>query len=128
MLLNVRQPEGWYDSVAESIYLPFKNRKPGAASPFEEMTEAVIWNRTFQGRFEDRAYAIPVFNRHYQEVREQVPAHCLLEFDVRQGWQPLCQFLGVPVPANQPLPRLNDRANFQDRRERGPTTSARPRR
>lgn len=30
----------------------------------------------------------------------------LLEFSVKQGWEPLCKFLEVPVPA-EPFPRVN---------------------
>jgi len=33
---------------------------------------------------------------------------------VSQGWQPLCDFLGVPVP-DAPFPRTNDTATFQAR-------------
>jgi hypothetical protein len=33
---------------------------------------------------------------------------------VAQGWQPLCDFLGVPVP-EAPFPRTNDSASFQAR-------------
>ena len=36
-----------------------------------------------------------------------VPAARLLVFDVKQGWKPLCAFLGVPVPS-QPFPHLNE--------------------
>jgi hypothetical protein len=42
-------------------------------------------------------------------VRENVPADRLLEFSVDQGWRPLCEFLGVPVPQSE-FPNVNDRA------------------
>lgn len=29
--------------------------------------------------------------------------------DLSEGWEPLCKFLGVPVP-NEPFPRANDAA------------------
>ena len=35
-------------------------------------------------------------------------------WDVSEGWEPLCEFLGVDVPP-QPLPHANDRATFVDR-------------
>jgi hypothetical protein len=75
----------------------------------------LIWNRTFNNRFEDRDYAIDVFNRHVAAVREHVPPEQLLVFDVKEGWEPLCTFLGVPVPEDRPFPRLNDTATFQAR-------------
>ena len=42
-------------------------------------------------------------------VRKTVPSDRLLEFDVRQGWKPLCDFLGEPVPDGA-FPHINDRA------------------
>lgn len=41
-------------------------------------------------------------------VRATVPEDRLLVFDVRQGWEPLCRFLDVPVP-DEPFPHINDR-------------------
>ncbi len=32
-------------------------------------------------------------------------------FDVREGWDPLCAYLGVPVPATS-FPRTNDTKAF----------------
>lgn len=41
------------------------------------------------------------YRHHYRDVRELVPADRLLDFNLRDGWQPLCQFLGKPVPVSQ---------------------------
>ena len=78
-----------------------------------------LWERMFQGRFEDRAFAIEVFNRHNEQVRRDVPADRLLVYEVSQGWRPLCAFLGVSVPEGKPFPHLNDAAEFRARIERG---------
>jgi len=40
-------------------------------------------------------------------VRKEIPAEQLLLFDVKEGWQPLCSFLGVPQP-QEAFPRGND--------------------
>ena len=61
-----------------------------------------------------------VFRRHNEEVQRTVPAGQLLVYEVKQGWEPLCRFLGVPVPEGQPFPHLNERETFQrmlDRQE-----------
>jgi hypothetical protein len=49
--------------------------------------------------------------RHNEAVRAQVPAGQLLEWSPADGWEPLCEFLEVPVPP-APLPRVNDSATF----------------
>lgn len=58
-----------------------------------------------------------VFHEHYERVRQLVPADNLLEFRVQDGWEPLCKFLGVPVPEGE-LPRLNDTVAFMNNLEK----------
>lgn len=48
-----------------------------------------------------------VFREHYAMVRKLVPEDNLLEYDIKQGWGPLCKFLGHEAP-NSPFPRTND--------------------
>lgn len=52
------------------------------------------------------------YNNWIEEVRRTVPADRLLVFNVKQGWKPLCDFLGLPVPSN-PFPHENDAMVFQ---------------
>ncbi|MEQ4725784.1 sulfotransferase [Nonomuraea sp. B19D2] len=47
-----------------------------------------------------------------------LPAERLLVFDVREGWEPLCRFLGVDVPAGEPFPHLNDAKAIRQTMER----------
>lgn len=117
VLLTVRDPERWYESTFNTIYLA---RQQGSISTlpadlqerFWPLIDALAWNGIFHGKFEDKQYAIDVFNRFNQEVQNRVPAGKLLVFEVREGWEPLCQFLGVDVP-DVPFPRLNDTEAFQ---------------
>ena len=51
---------------------------------------------------------------HYEKVRAMVPKERLLDFQVGEGWQRLCECLGVPVPAG-PIPRVNETKAFGDR-------------
>ena len=62
---------------------------------------------------QDEHTAIADFERHIEDVRGYVPCHRLLVYEVRQGWQPLCDFLEVRVP-DEPFPRLNDSEAFKD--------------
>ena len=54
---------------------------------------------------------IGAYRRNNRRVREEIPAGRLLVFEVAQGWDPLCRFLGVPVPASD-FPRSNHRDEF----------------
>lgn len=50
------------------------------------------------------------YEAHNKKVRAVVPAGSLLEFNVKDGWVPLCTFLKQPMP-DVPFPHLND-SNF----------------
>ena len=78
------------------------------------LADRLVWEDTFDGRFEERDYAMEVFERHNDAVRRRVPPERLLVFDVREGWEPLCDFLGVEVP-DDPFPRLNEAREMRRR-------------
>lgn len=113
IVLNVRDPGAWYDSVRGTLWVIDQVLPWWFPKRMRQMHDDVIWNGRFQGRFLDRAWAIEVYEKHLAEVRRTVPPARLLEFDVQHGWQPLCAFLDRPVPAGVPFPRLNDRRWFR---------------
>ena len=63
--------------------------------------------------FHSKEGAIASYIEYQKSVRALVPPDQLLEFSVKDGWEPLCKFLGVPVPQN-PFPHKNEKAD-QDR-------------
>ncbi|UFP93696.1 sulfotransferase family protein [Gloeobacter morelensis] len=113
VLLSVRDPYKWYQSAFETIYSSGKPPIPEQAQ-FSRMVDRIIWEGTFGGRFEDREHAVAVFNRHIEAVKAAVPVERLLVFEVKEGWEPLCRFLGVAVP-EAPFPHANDTAEFKAR-------------
>jgi hypothetical protein len=52
-------------------------------------------------------------DRHIEEVRASIPADRLLEWSPKDGWEPLCAFLDVPVP-EAALPHVNSSAVFNE--------------
>jgi len=120
VILTVRDPEKWYESAYQTLYAISKvvPRWIGYIVPqrakLGEMIGEQIWKRQF-GNFEDRQQSIAAFNQYNEEVKQFVPPERLLVFEVKQGWAPLCQFLGVPVPQDKPFPHLNDTAEFRRR-------------
>jgi hypothetical protein len=113
VLLNVRDPDAWYESTRETLFA-VKQALPWWFPPsILRMQDVVIWLGRFNGQFLDRESAIAAFNAHIGEVRRTVPPERLLEYRVDQGWGPLCEFLGVPEPEGIPFPRINDRRYFR---------------
>jgi hypothetical protein len=131
VILTLRSPESWYQSMSETIYQPMKHPVrdgvPELVKLQNQMARKAILGDTFDNRFEDKAHAIDVFNRHNQAVRDTIAPARLLEFQARDGWAPLCRFLEVPVPA-EPYPHVNDTASTQAmiKKMAEATRSARP--
>jgi hypothetical protein len=120
VILTVRDPEAWYRSVQNTIHYRDPDDSPDGASPMQRMIDHVIWEGTFEGRMDDKAHALAVFDRHVQEVEATVPPERLLVYEAKDGWEPLCRFLGVPVPVDTPFPYLNTTAEWEKRREQQP--------
>ncbi len=109
VLLSVRDPEQWFDSTQITIMNPrfmdaIKDTKFG-----ELNTKAI--HHHFDQNIHDRANMVAAFKRHTEKVKAAIPAKDLLIYDVREGWDPLCRFLGVAVPET-PFPRTNPREEF----------------
>jgi Sulfotransferase domain len=113
VVLNVRDADSWYESMRETLWAVQFAWPWWCPKTILRMHDAVIWQGRFRGRFADRAAAIAVHAAHLAEVRRSVPPGRLLEYSVAQGWQPLCAFLGRPVPDGVPFPVLNDRRFFR---------------
>lgn len=120
VLLTVRDPDKWYDSCLHTIYamyhkpvMRFVRRLLPPMQRFMAMNDRLIWQGDFEGRFLDRRHALAVFNQHNAAVKAYVPPARLLVYDVKEGWEPLCRFLEVPIPPNTPFPHLNDTGAFR---------------
>ena len=62
------------------------------------MIDATVWSGTFDGRFEDKDHALRVYRENSEHVKEIVAPERLLVFEAREGWEPLCAFLGARNP------------------------------
>lgn len=114
VILSVREPNGWFDSVQATIG-PFidatGSHETEHMNAIGELAYKTIFTQVFDGRMSDREHAIGVFERHINDVQSSLPAERLLTFDIKQGWPPLCAFLGVDVP-DIPFPRTNSSKEF----------------
>jgi hypothetical protein len=108
---SVRDPQNWFESTQATIFAP-NSLALGAPEPMR--TFFAMITADFAGRLNDRDFMIDYFARHTERVVATIPKERLLVFEAKQGWGPLCEFLGVPVP-DTPFPRENTRTDFQAR-------------
>lgn len=113
-VLTVRSPESWAESFSETIYklLAGRDDAPEEMRAWLDMGVGVISKTGFPDGL-DVAGMMKAFTAHNDAVKAAIPAHQLLVYQVKDGWDPLCAFLGVPVP-DSPFPRTNDRSEFWD--------------
>lgn len=78
--------------------------KPQLGRKLGEVVETFVWGEDHLSKKADKAYAMKRYEDWNAKVKATVPKDRLLVFNVKQGWAPLCEFLGKPVP-DVPFPR-----------------------
>lgn len=124
VILTVRDPASWYRSSIATVWADEPSRQAGASGGGARAARLRAANLREVGFniLEDPRNEIlttGLFNRYSEQVKHDIPPERLLVFDVGEGWEPLCAFLGVAVPET-PFPRENASAEFQTRF--GPTS------
>jgi hypothetical protein len=110
IILSLRDPEKWFESTQETILSPLAERSM-PQMPFGPVVKNVVW-RFFDNRIHDHDHMIAAFNRHNEAVKREIPKGRLLVFDAKEGWAPLCAFLGKEVPSD-PFPRVNSKEEMR---------------
>jgi hypothetical protein len=122
VILTNRDVDKWWTSFCNSIGSVVTSRRYrlagyldpqglGAVSRLGKLIVSVIL-----GPLVTEAEAKARFAAHYEKVRKIVPKESILEYEVAEGWKPLCAFLGKDVPALD-FPHTNDAKMFRERAE-----------
>ncbi|GLZ78857.1 sulfotransferase family protein [Actinorhabdospora filicis] len=121
IVLSVRDDgPTWWGSMDATVMAQAYRRRPDFAPPeFFAMAQG-LWRHVFGELFDDPAAGVKAYDAYLQHVRDTAPAGRLLEWNAKQGWGPLCEALGVPVP-EEPLPHLNTREEWARRLAEGVT-------
>jgi hypothetical protein len=128
VLLSVRDADAWERSMRDTIWGIFygdmlirdlsvaRGRVDPKWHGYIEMMEG-MWHQSgliSRGADTDSESMKSAMERFNEEVQQTVPSDRLLVWSITEGWEPLCRFLGVPVP-DTPFPHLNDSKEFADR-------------
>ncbi|MBB40272.1 MULTISPECIES: sulfotransferase family protein [Hyphomonas] len=111
IILSSRSAESWYNSISETILAAVwapENWPPQAVEWFTMVSK--VLERSFDGA-KTKEELIEVFNAHEAAVKAAIPAERLLVHSAKDGWEPLCAFLGEPVPDGD-YPRTNSKEEF----------------
>lgn len=112
---TLRPAEEWWVSYSTTIAMLLTEAGSGDLEhemrTIPEMAHAIIADQTFGSSCDDKSAALRAFEKRTEAVKSTVAPERLLVFEVKDGWGPLCDFLGVPAP-REPFPRSNDHAAF----------------
>lgn len=123
VLLNYRDFDGFYKSCQNTILAVKQAAMAGELTPdasreppspiLWEVIEKLIWQGDFQGRFEDRDWVRQMYHDRIETIKSEIPADRLIVWELgKDGWGPLADALGVPVP-DEPFPHLHDTNEFR---------------
>jgi hypothetical protein len=130
VVLSVRAADGWIKSMRETIWSMYFGdsvmyhlcHARAVLDPlwkrFMDLMICMTWDEHTgalsppEATFEDASFAAAM-DRWNERVKRDVPADRLLVWEPREGWEPLCEFLEVPVP-DEELPNTNDTLAFKE--------------
>ncbi|KAI9054587.1 hypothetical protein LZ554_001740 [Drepanopeziza brunnea f. sp. 'monogermtubi'] len=122
VVLTNRDVDSWHASTMRTVYwratdpeLRYLSYVDWASGMYYPMLRK-FFDTFFRGDFPNQGKQ--VFLEHYEEVRRLVAPDKLLEYKVQDGWGPLCEFLGHPVPKDRAFPNVNDNHDFVARSRR----------
>ena len=126
VLLSVRDAEGWERSMRDTIWSIYWGDSlmhhlcraryhvdPLFRSWYDLMTNMCWAHKGPLQNHTVREGLMADMERWNDEVRSTVPADRLVEWHPRDGWEPICEPLGIAVP-EEPLPDVNDTQAFKD--------------
>jgi Sulfotransferase domain len=122
VLLNVREFDGWYRSMQNTIraakVTPPDQLVQDANRPLPnpllwQVIDRLIWEGDFRGRFEDREWVREMYERRIEEIKATIAPERLTVWELGvDGWEPLAAMLGVEAP-DEPFPRMHDTSEFR---------------
>ncbi len=111
-ILTHRSKESWAESFGSTIYklLGDRDKAPPEPQAWLNMVVKVLEKTGFSMDLDFPGLA-EKFEEHNKAAQNLIPKEQLLVYQVKEGWQPLCEFLEVDVPKTE-FPRTNNREEF----------------
>ncbi|HVT21794.1 MAG TPA: sulfotransferase [Mycobacteriales bacterium] len=111
ILLSVRDPDSWWRSASSTIFQGMEMVIGGDPdNAWTQMASKMV--TAFCPEWRDESAAKAAFLAHNEQVRRAAPADRLLEWQASDGWVPICERLGLPVP-DEPFPHVNTTEDFR---------------
>ncbi|EON98816.1 putative nad dependent epimerase dehydratase protein [Phaeoacremonium minimum UCRPA7] len=122
VIVTLRDPEAWGKSLQAvgntslQWIVPFALYLLPSLRWYPKYISGIInaWRVLYQAPGEEREFTRKVWDRHIAYLKAAVPPDRLVFYDVRDGWEPLCEALGVEVPKGVEFPKVNEGAQVDE--------------
>jgi len=111
VILSVRDPDAWYTSCSNTIFEGMTTMQAEGNEWMNSMR--TLMHERFSDNLTDRDAMTAAFEKHNEAVRAAIPKERLLEWSAAEGWEPICDRLGLPVPSD-PFPKVNTTKEFRE--------------
>jgi len=114
VLLSSRDTEGWWKSATNTIFNVTRREVPPDEPALQAQMEMVtdMLRLRFTTNWQDETEAKRAYEAHNEAVRATIPADRLIDYRTGDGWNPICDKLGLPVP-DAPFPHVNTTEEFR---------------
>jgi hypothetical protein len=119
VLLSTRaSADAWWTSANATIFEIGRRTLPATDDPELDVFRAqlamvdTMFTRAFTPHWHDEATAKAAYDAHNAAVRAEVAADRLVDWQPGDGWDPICEKLGLAVP-DEPFPHVNRTDDFR---------------
>lgn len=108
VILVIRDFDRWFksidDGLLKNLWGPIPEFLITYIEPLNGTCAGISVRKMLLGMFDSRTVeecrqnARKTYDRHHQQIQEMVPQENLLIYKMGEGWEPICEFLGKPVP------------------------------
>jgi len=109
IVLSIRDAERWFQSTQETIFSKTLQQLY-SGTKWGQMARATVADH-LGGDIHDREAVVAAFDAHVASVKQAFDPDRLLVFEAKDGWEPLCKFLELPVPEER-YPHINSKEEF----------------
>jgi Sulfotransferase domain len=112
VLLSSRDADSWWKSASNTIFQISTREAPDEPMKSQMAMALDMFAKRFTPDWQDETKAKAAYEKHNADVRASVPADRLIDYRVGDGWEPICEKLGLAIPS-EPYPHLNTTEEFR---------------
>ena len=110
IILTTRDEDKWFESMKATVWHLHESRKAASATGIPYRLSELQYEHAWGG--DPEKYGRVKYREHNEHLKKIAPLDRFLEFQVQQGWEPLCAFLGIEIP-EIPFPRADDWMDYK---------------